>query len=1065
MENQAPSASRGTSHPDLTSGREQGTRSPQGSIREPGPRMESERGADSEKGKSKSKPAGTELAAEVASGAKAKEVDPTKKKPTKKAVSCESCRRRKLKCDRGWPCGACRDRGESNLCMWAEGVRPQALGRDATDSRPVLERLDRLEKTMEAIARRLGVDSDPAQDESEALPLNKQREASAASQVPSDKAFDPSIPDLRRDMSVWRRQLGIGIGTTWKATDEKTSCEVLYNLLRLLPPARVVRELCEFYFIEIAWLNHIIGKAQFDERLSQNEEWRASWTGGAIPNLAEMRDHLRFTSLLCAICGVTLLLGDHDSAAEIDGLYGDEPAYGVLLDAAQQGLAAANPHEDPSIDCIRVLLIIAYAMSAIRSPAAGMATLQVAINIAFTLDLDSEPPSDMPRMMAEDRLRLFSGLCVMDWFSAGTIKRHYSIRPEGMDFPSLFGPTSEKEDFLTKDLRAKLKIANIGRRAADRTSMPEPKAYDLTIQLHSELMGLKASLQPDLVLSDISSDFSLLGVQDVWRRIATTLAIETQCLTLHKRYYIQSWTNPAHKISRDICFSSALNALRLFRNVFQWWLPVSNNGTPSSSADLVDAALHPKQNSIARLWFFAHTGVTSALLLVHYIGMLDSRPEEAKWESQDLRARIVDDLRITKRLLQLLSSRSKVARDGVKALQPPEYAPMAGRSKNMDRRSGVPDVVERMSRSELMSATPRTHLDLAFPPFATQQCSAPTDQTLSRNRPTPTASTPMSLPSYTKRRRVEEDSPSLSSNGNGFSPRLRSGSTRRNSIHAEPATLMRASPSTSSAGDLSKMSTVSSFEDIEALWSKQPWEPNMAVRTPVTATAISSANAVQPRPLLTPSEARGESATGPATLGAAVGLGWWSANSGRHEAVRDGLVTTTGDSAGVGLCNLNQTEPSSMADCGSGGGGDDAFRGPMLFDLSSMNAEHAIVRQDNQLFMTPLAPMSPFTQAFIGSLDNYAAVLSNGESAAASTPPCPSSTAAMEAERLEDRKRRTPTMAANVNEAMMSGWRGLDQGSSSVRRNGNGRYPHSASAGPSPGQSPSNSNLMGGPRF
>ncbi len=42
----------------------------------------------------------------------------------KRTMSCENCRRRKLKCDRKAPCGACIDREEAHLCTWEDGVQP-----------------------------------------------------------------------------------------------------------------------------------------------------------------------------------------------------------------------------------------------------------------------------------------------------------------------------------------------------------------------------------------------------------------------------------------------------------------------------------------------------------------------------------------------------------------------------------------------------------------------------------------------------------------------------------------------------------------------------------------------------------------------------------------------------------------------------------------------------------------------------------------------------------------------------------------------------------------------------
>lgn len=63
---------------------------------------------------------------------------PPKKGKDKKIWSCHSCRRRKLKCDRSDPCGACQARGEGNSCTWEEGQRPEKNNRESLEQLPSL---------------------------------------------------------------------------------------------------------------------------------------------------------------------------------------------------------------------------------------------------------------------------------------------------------------------------------------------------------------------------------------------------------------------------------------------------------------------------------------------------------------------------------------------------------------------------------------------------------------------------------------------------------------------------------------------------------------------------------------------------------------------------------------------------------------------------------------------------------------------------------------------------------------------------------------------------------------
>ncbi|GAA6062056.1 hypothetical protein JCM10212_005041 [Sporobolomyces blumeae] len=75
-----------------------------------------------------------------------------KKRRNRKPVTCAQCRRRKLKCDRGYPCGACRDRQEGHLCEWEGAIRlPQPhLTRDA-EAQELRMQLDRFETLLGAL--------------------------------------------------------------------------------------------------------------------------------------------------------------------------------------------------------------------------------------------------------------------------------------------------------------------------------------------------------------------------------------------------------------------------------------------------------------------------------------------------------------------------------------------------------------------------------------------------------------------------------------------------------------------------------------------------------------------------------------------------------------------------------------------------------------------------------------------------------------------------------------------------------------------------------------------------
>ncbi|GAA5967730.1 hypothetical protein JCM11641_005747 [Rhodosporidiobolus odoratus] len=69
----------------------------------------------------------------------------TKKSRQRQALSCQECRRLKLKCDRTWPCSSCRKRGCSDICPTGVSKPPGKAVRVAAEFGALLRRVDELE--------------------------------------------------------------------------------------------------------------------------------------------------------------------------------------------------------------------------------------------------------------------------------------------------------------------------------------------------------------------------------------------------------------------------------------------------------------------------------------------------------------------------------------------------------------------------------------------------------------------------------------------------------------------------------------------------------------------------------------------------------------------------------------------------------------------------------------------------------------------------------------------------------------------------------------------------------
>lgn len=870
--------------------------------------------------------------------------DATKKKSTKKAVSCEPCRRRKLKCDRGWPCGACRDRGESSKCEWAEGVRPQNTGRDTADSSQINERLDRLEAMMGAIAGSLGVDL-PGTKSSASTSNGAHRKLSSTSASSANAASTSKLSTLaelgaveaskaalaatspskvetpRPSYAAGSVSWGFGFGFSQmnQVSSEEITRKAFYELLNLLPDSTIVRGLTDFYFRELSWMASLIPEETFRKRQRGLEEVRLFWDGrpDALP-YAEMRDSLRLVATIHALCGAALVFGEPKEGETLPEKYGKQ-AFTVFLDAAQHALTVLDIYEELHIDNVRTMVLLSSCLSALKGPAVGSAMMANICFMAYALQLDVEPSESLPLDERKDRIGLFATLCIQDWFSAGNVKRSYIIDPANTSLPSLFGPDAHNSELVSAHIKYKLKLSDVARRASHRIRMSEDEAYEFTKQLHQEVVAIEASIPEHLRFDDSLIDSQDPDNQETWHRSAMALAVQMQLLTLHKRFYVQSWTNPKYKESRDISFAASMLIIKVFRNAFKWFTP-RENATLDEQRAMIGEGMRTQHNSVSRLWFFAQMSIIASLVLIHFVSMLDTHPQEScDWDSSELRAQITDDLKFVRLLLQALSSKSKLAMDGARAIQPPE--------SNRNKRKAD----EALTGSSL----PTTR---GGGPLSSRSAD----------------SLPIRNPSwYSASSGYSNGSTPALTNAHRTPPAYNSPGSSSNSSHslAHSASASELVRSKLPFDGQMAPASANSFDDIEALWQKQPWQ-TASLRMGTSPTANNNFAGA----------GKGRSASGTGSSLGPNGASYFPSSS------KTGAPTSAGM---PGLPNAPAGDASSNPDCPLICA---SFFGPDASFNDIARAEAAIGRQDAS-YGYPVAPLSPFTASFINSLDQYVASL------------------------------------------------------------------------------------------
>lgn len=319
-------------------------------------------------------------------------------------------------------------------------------------------------------------------------------------------------------------------------------------------------------------------------------------------------------------------------------------------------MGALNTEEEPTLDCVRTLLLTTHCLSAVRSPAFGMSALWQAIRIAFLLRLDCDPMDKYPLLEAQDRAQLFASLCVLDWLHAGDVKRHYLILPSDCGVTRHFAIDSASQ-LIPQDVRIKLAIGSISRKNRESTE-DRKDILSLLPNLNAELLLLKTKCFE--LLNDTISNNERQSNEYIFE---LELCIEWQLFKLHRPYYLQSWDDDYFLNSRIIGVSIAQSIIKRFHASFFWMLLPQER---SRKSPLPTRQPTEREKVYTRVWLTSHSCIAASILLLEHAYMLQLHPTPDHYSFE--RCKIFEDVKTTRRLLESISSRSSVAKSGAKVL-------------------------------------------------------------------------------------------------------------------------------------------------------------------------------------------------------------------------------------------------------------------------------------------------------------------------------------------------------------------------------------------------------------
>ncbi|GAA6000040.1 hypothetical protein JCM10207_006025 [Rhodosporidiobolus poonsookiae] len=412
-----------------------------------------------------------------------------KKTRNRKASSCNPCRARRVRCDRGHPCSACVARKDEAGCVWdKDALKPLYERREANETERLRNEVDRLQRLVDVLVsvhKQPELAADPSASvslpfppppypaSSQGLapaplslarvpPFTSSPEESRGRQLPEEQDItDLDSQDLVRKLGELTLKTFEFGGDAVNVHDDSLVNEAKYlldvaapgpavssnahtalllptqvvpttvaELLARVPPKATVDKAAEGYYTSLAWYLHPVTKDQY--RKHEDAIFAAVQTPGQSVS--------PFALALCfAIWGLGLFTYPADPSKS-DGEY--EPVYASydlhllvasLIELSRTALAVGRFLESPTLDGIRAVLLLAthYAVLAPGDDGgAGIGLLALDAQACLQLELHHDPDKRFSHLSfgeKEDRRRLWWMCFLKDAEIASVMGRRFTL--------------------------------------------------------------------------------------------------------------------------------------------------------------------------------------------------------------------------------------------------------------------------------------------------------------------------------------------------------------------------------------------------------------------------------------------------------------------------------------------------------------------------------------------------------------------------------------------------------------------------------------------------------------
>ncbi|KAH8929187.1 hypothetical protein BT69DRAFT_1346015 [Atractiella rhizophila] len=477
-----------------------------------------------------------------------------KKKRNRISASCSTCRKKKLRCDRGYPCGSCASRND--VCVW-DGLAVPTVQRSTGDIVELRNQVDRLQQVVDSLvqvtqsalsqltatvaarnaappapspaatitpgalgtrpyaANHINGHLTPLRQESEKIDLVSADLAQALGHlavsqvagsvrvetVPSNSALLAEAMNL---VDAGKRPSQSSMGShAFRSVFPFSETATMAQLLKVFPNAEQATSAVTFYLRALDWYLHPIHLP------TMREQWLKLYQ-----DINEGREpDALFLATFFAICGMGLAQMPMDRAAK-DGFGLDKGELAnKWLEASAHALAIGKFLDRPNIEAIRAIILLnSYStfISHGENGGKGMGLLSLGVQIAHQLELHRDPdnfPGRFNPVEAEDRRKLFWSLFTMDVYASSALGRRWSLF--NLDTIDTKFPQDLEDDELTTtginhnvslsnadnrtmtSLIIRMKIAVIAKKITDKAFGIKPVSYSTVLQLDSELSEIE----------------------------------------------------------------------------------------------------------------------------------------------------------------------------------------------------------------------------------------------------------------------------------------------------------------------------------------------------------------------------------------------------------------------------------------------------------------------------------------------------------------------------------------------------------------------------------------------